>query len=115
MFDITLANGIAEIVVNTIGVDPTLRDGDTITIDTGVALATLEFDLDGRFNEDNFAIRPLDPTSAASIAAAIVEAINESPLRPAGVTVSGGTVFVIADDEDGVDFSSETNPEWCLE
>ena len=67
--------------MNTTTVDPT-RDGDTITIDTGVALATLEFDLDGRFDEDNFAIRPLDPTSAASIAAAIVDAITESPLEP---------------------------------
>ncbi len=93
---------------------PLGRDGDTITIDTGVASATLEFDLNGRFNEDNFAITPTDPTSATSIAAAIRAALSESPLRPASVTSTGGTVLVSADDENGVVFTSSTNPAGVL-
>ena len=58
---VTLDNGNAQIVVQDI--DATLRDGDTITIDTGVASATLEFDIDGLFDEDNFAIRPTNLNS----------------------------------------------------
>ncbi|MGI9471938.1 MAG: GEVED domain-containing protein, partial [Rubripirellula sp.] len=113
LFDTSVVNGAAEIVIND-PIEPLTRDGDTITIDTGVAIATLEFDVNGRFDEDNYAIRPDDPTSIASIAEAILRAIEESPLEPASVSVDGDTVLVNADDEDGVVFISETNPTGVL-
>lgn len=100
----------AVIVVQAGTVDPLTRDGDTITIDTGVATATLELDLNGRFDEDNFAISPTDPSSAVSITEAITRAIAESPLRPANVTSTTATVRVDTDDEDGVEFTSLNNP-----
>ena len=112
LFAISLVNGNAEIEVQDI--DAVGRDGDTITISTGITSATLEFDVDGRFDEDNFAIRPADLNSRESIAAAIGEAIEESPLQIAGFTVSDQTAIVVGDDEDGVSFSSESNPEGVL-
>ncbi len=114
LFQTSVVNGAAQIVVQTGSVNPLTRDGDTITIDTGVAIATLEFDVNGRFDEDNFAIRPTDPTSASSITAAIVAAIDESPLKPASITSTSATVLVNADDEDGVVFTSPTNPAGVL-
>ncbi len=109
--------GNTTIVVNTT-VDPLTRDGDTITIDSGVAVATLEFDIDGRFEEDNFAIRPADPTSPDSIATAIrraiFEASNPLQLHRPSVTVTGNTVVVSGDDEDGVIFTSFVNPNGFL-
>ncbi len=114
LFATSRVGSAAQIIVQTGSVDPLTRDGDTITIDTGVAIATLEFDINGRFDEDNFAIRPTDPTSSASITEAIVAAIAESPLEPASVTSTSATVLVNADDEDGVVFTSETNPAGVL-
>ena len=108
LFAITFVGGNAQIVVQE--TNALLRDGDTITIDTGVSTATLEFDIDGIFDEDNFAIQPADASSLISIATAIGEAISESPLRLAGFTVAGDTVTVIGDDEDGVVFTSDSNP-----
>ncbi|TWU47287.1 hypothetical protein Poly51_50860 [Rubripirellula tenax] len=110
LFGVTIVNGDLQIVVQSGSVDPTTRDGDTITIDTGTTTATLELDLNGRFDEDNFAITPADPTSPASITAAILAAIDDSPLRPASVRSTSATVVVSADDEDGVSFTSDTNP-----
>ena len=69
----------------------------------------MEFDLNGRFNEDYFAIQPTDFSDEA-ITAAIIQAIEESPLTPASVVASGDTVVIDGDDEDGVIFTSETNP-----
>ena len=108
LFDTSVAAGAASIVLRS-GIDPATRDGDTITIDTGVTQATLEFDLNGRFNEDYFAIQPTDFSDEA-ITAAIIQAIEESPLTPASVVASGDTVVIDGDDEDGVIFTSETNP-----
>ena len=112
LFSTSVINGSARISLT--DVDPETRDGDTITIDTGVATATLELDLNGRFNEDNFAIRPEDPVTPESIATAIQAAILESPVVAAGVVVDGAAVFVLSDDEDGVDFTSEINPSGIL-
>jgi hypothetical protein len=114
LFATSLVGSAAQIVVLTGSVDPLTRDGDTITIDTGVAIATLEFDIDGRFDEDHFAIRPSDPTSSSSITQAILAAIAESPLEPASVRATSATVLVDADDEDGVRFVSATNPTGIL-
>ena len=114
LFGTSLEGSAAKIVVQGGSVDSQTRDGDTITINTGVAEATLEFDLDGRFDEDNFAIAPADPTSVSSIIAAIVTAIAQSPLQPASVTSTSATVLVDSDDEDGVDFTSPTNPDGIL-
>ncbi|MGB7329055.1 MAG: tandem-95 repeat protein [Rubripirellula sp.] len=114
LFGVTVTDGELEIVVQSGAVNPLTRDGDTITIDTGVAQATLEFDLNGRFDEDNFAISPADPTSPTSITAAIIAAINESPLKPASIRSTSATVVVSADDEDGVVFTSDTNPAGVL-
>ena len=121
LFDTSVMNGSATIRVQA-GIDPTTRDGDTITINTGVASATLEFDLNGRFDEDNFAIRPIAPITPESIAAAIEAAIIESPiipensdsLNPDYLTVVGGVVSINSDDEDGVDFGSDINPAGIL-
>jgi hypothetical protein len=119
LFVTSLSNGGAEIVIDTAAVDPTTRDGDTITIDLGTVQATLEFDIltdnTGAFDEDNFAIRPTDATSAESIAEAVKAAINESPLQPASVTSkeissTAWVVTVSADDEDGVKLTSDVNP-----
>ncbi len=114
LFTVTVTNGDLRILVNSASVNPLTRDGDTFTIDTGVAIATFEFDLNGRFDEDNFAITPTNPSSAASIAAAIVRAIGESPLRPASITSDSISVTVSADDEDGVKLTSQTNPNGIL-
>ena len=119
LFNTTFADGRAVIAIDTSLVDPLTRDGDTITIDLGTAQSTLEFDVatssQGAFDEDNFAIRPTDPTSATSIADAIRLAIIESPLQPANVSIetisaTEAIVTVGADDEDGVIFVSEENP-----
>ena len=119
LFSTTFADGRAVIAIDTSLVDPLTRDGDTITIDLGTAQSTLEFDVatssQGAFDEDNFAIRPSDPTSATSIAEAIRLAIIESPLQPANVSIetisaTEAIVTVGADDEDGVIFVSEENP-----
>lgn len=104
LFTITQVGGVATVLVNSASVDPLTRDGDTITIDTGVAQAVLEFDTNGLFNEDNFAISPVDPTSPASITQAIQQAISESPVTPASVSTTTATVTISSDDEDGVSF-----------
>lgn len=114
LFATTIVNGELQITVQAGTVDPLTRDGDTITIDTGVAIATLEFDLDGRFDEDNFAITPTNPSLSTSIVAAIIRAIDESPLQPASVSSNSISVMVSADDEDGVDLTSDTNPNGIL-
>ncbi len=104
-FTVTSESGVASIVINTAAAMN--GDGDTITIDTGVDSATLELDLDGIFEEDNFAIRPQLPITTASIAAAINAAIVESPLRPASITAVGVDAVTQADIEAGSTFSSE--------
>ena len=109
LFQTSVAGGVAEIRLNG-SVDPTTRDGDTISITVGDRTETFEFDLDGIFLEENFAIAPQDPTSGGSIAAAVRAAINESPLAPAEVAVDGESVSVFGDDEDGVRFISDVNP-----
>ncbi|MFK8112174.1 MAG: Ig-like domain-containing protein [Rubripirellula sp.] len=114
LFTTSLAGGEGTIAIQTGSVNALDRDGDTITIDTGVAKATLEFDVNGRFDEDNFAIRPDNPSSSVSIAAAIIRAIEESPVDPASVTFTSATVTVNADDEDGVIFTSDINPTGVL-
>lgn len=109
LFATSVEDGFAAIeVLQT--VDATTRDGDTITLSIADREVTLEFDTDGIFSEENFAIAPLDPTSLSSITTAIVNAINESGLAPADVQISGDRVRVFSDDEDGVSFTSELNP-----
>ena len=103
-FTVTSESGVANIVINT--ATAINGDGDTITIDTGVDSATLELDLDGIFEEDNFAIRPQLPITTSSIAAAINAAIIESPLRPASITAVGVDEVTAADTQAGSTFSS---------
>ncbi|MGI9467590.1 MAG: tandem-95 repeat protein [Rubripirellula sp.] len=125
LFTTALANGGAEITIDVPGgADPSIWDGETFTLDLGTSQATFEFDVlvsnSGAFDEDNFAVRPDDPTSALSIAQAIEVAIAEArsvsdqKFNPAAVTISGdalqAVVSVSADDEDGVGFISEYNP-----
>ena len=109
LFNTSVEDGFAQIQLQA-GVDPTTRDRDTITITLADRTVTLEFDIDGIFSEENFAIAPLDPTSPESIGNAIRVAINESGLNPSEVAVDGDRVLVYADDEDGVSFISEINP-----
>ncbi|MEM9644097.1 MAG: Ig-like domain-containing protein, partial [Planctomycetota bacterium] len=113
LFTVTQVGGDVTIGV-TPGVDPTLRDGDAVIIDMGTSRATLEFSLDGQIDEDSFAVEPTDPTSPASIAEALLAAIEQSPVRPASSTVVGETLLVSGDDEDGVSFTSEINPSGIL-
>ncbi len=94
LFTSSVIEGAAEIIVRS-PADIDARDGETVTINTNVAQATIEFDLNGRFNEDNFAIRPLDKNSPNDIADAVIAAINESPLQPAGLI--GGFRLIGAD------------------
>ncbi len=109
LFDAVVRPGYVELTFNLTG-SPADFDGNTVTLSTGVDTATLEFDVDGLFNENNFAVSPSDPSSLASIAQAFADAVRESPLRSADVVVVGNTVRVITDDEDGVVFTSSTNP-----
>lgn len=108
LFTVSLVDGAAVITVT--GSDPVAAEGDTITINAGVVSAALEFDLNGRFDEDSFAISPVSPVTQSSIAQAIAEAITESPLSPASVLVDGNVVTIASDDEDGVIFTSQVNP-----
>ncbi len=110
LFSVTTVNGSTAVNVNIATVDPTTRDGDTITINTGVRTATLEFDLNGRFDEDHYAIQPTDPTSVDSILQAIADAIAESPVEPASIELVATSIVISGDDEDGVSFSSYQNP-----
>ncbi|NND99399.1 MAG: peptidase, partial [Pirellulaceae bacterium] len=112
LFTTSVDQGVASILINAAAIEGS--DGQTITINTGVDIATLEVDLDGIFDEDNFAIRPLTPRTVATVAQAIVDAIAESPLRPASVSIDGDTVRVNSDDEDGVDLTSFINPTGVL-
>ncbi|MEX0819803.1 MAG: trypsin-like serine protease, partial [Pirellulaceae bacterium] len=97
-FIATNESGVVEIQI---AADPV--DGETITLDTGVARATFEFDLDGLFREDNFAVAIQPGETAAD---AFLRAVAESPLQPAGIEADGNTVRFIVDDEDGVRFNS---------
>ncbi|TWU66700.1 Thermophilic serine proteinase precursor [Crateriforma conspicua] len=109
LFTTSIADGFAQID-QVVGVDATTRDGDTITIALGGETVTLEFDIDGIFAEEHFAIQPVDPTDPVSISSAIADAIAESPLGPSEVSIDGGTVKVFSNDEDGVSFVSDINP-----
>ena len=108
--------GAVEIFVDTALASPASIDGSVITIDSGIDQTILEFDTDGLniFNEDHFAIRPQSPVTSESIAEAIVAAIGESPLRLASVGISGSTVALSVDDEDGVVLTSDLNPTGVL-
>lgn len=125
LFSNTIVDGDVRIAVNPSDFSSlNLFDGETITLTVGGVEATLEFDVDGRFEEDNFAISidALDENgnvdnaliNEEDIAAAIVRAIDQSPLRPAERSISQENgVFVVnftGNDEDGVNFSSATNP-----
>ncbi|WP_197171062.1 tandem-95 repeat protein [Novipirellula aureliae] len=113
LFVLTTVNG-----ETTISLDPTVslanRDGDTITVSTGYATATLEFDLDGQFNEDHYEIKASESSTPEQIAQAIADAIAESPVNPASVDVVGSTTVVSGNDEEGVSFVSDINPQGIL-
>ncbi len=107
-------------------------DGQTITLQTSTATVTLELTTDAIFDENNFAIfiPPLRPGIAATLdqrqrefagdlARAIRTAIQTSPAAPAAVLGVPAdtpavnqpiTVRAIGDDEDGVLFTSLSNP-----
>ncbi len=126
-----LENGVVKIDINPSNVfDLTRFDGESFTIDTGVDVVTFEFDTDGIFNEDNYVVwvpgytgdRVLTAADSAlltpaAIAAGITDAIESSPLTPASTRVvtdstSGLVTFEISgDDEDGVTFTSQSNPQ----
>ncbi|MEM9825824.1 MAG: Ig-like domain-containing protein [Planctomycetota bacterium] len=118
LFNVSVVDGVARIQVRTAGTDPLTADGQSITIASGLTQATLEFDIDGRFNEDNFAIAPQNnPTSVIDIRDAIINAIQDSSLETASVSLDPNdplTILVSADDEDGVDFASDINPQGFL-
>lgn len=107
----TLQNGFVEVAFN-LPIDVNTADGATITLSTGVDTATFEFDTDGIFNENNFAVavNTASVVNRAVVATAFVNAIRESNLRPADVVNMGNTVRVVTDDEDGVSFISDANP-----
>ncbi|WP_153557672.1 tandem-95 repeat protein [Roseimaritima sediminicola] len=94
-FVVTQQSGSVTVAV-TAGVD-----GDTLTLDTGTARATFEFDTDGIFEEDNFAVA-VQP--GETMGEALLRAFEESPLRPAELVAGSDSLQVIVDDEDGVSF-----------
>jgi hypothetical protein len=111
VFQPTVASGFVQVAFN-LPTAVTAADGQTVTLSTGVNTATFEFDTDGIFNENHFAVRvnATGTVTQASVAEAFVLAVRESNLSPADVRVEGNTALVITDDEDGVVFSSEFNP-----
>ncbi|QEG01721.1 Thermophilic serine proteinase precursor [Stieleria maiorica] len=109
LFGALKGNGFAEIQVLS-SVDPLTRDGDMVTLTLADRTVTIEFDIDGIFAEQNFAITPTDPTSTASIAEAVAAAIRQTGLDAGELEVIGDRVIVYSDDEDGVSFASEFNP-----
>lgn len=109
LFDTTVGDGFARIDVVS-GVNPLTRDGDTITLTLADRTVRLEFDVDGIFAESNFAIAPTDPSSVDSITAAIAQAIGQTGLNAGEIAIENGSVLVYSDDEDGVSFVSELNP-----
>nr|WP_233148154.1 Ig-like domain-containing protein [Rhodopirellula sp. MGV] len=111
LFATSLGDGYAAIEVLQ-NVDGTTRDGDTVTLGIADREVTLEFDLDGIFAEDHYAIavEPGDANSVDRITEAIRAAVLESGLDAAGVEISGDQVWVFSDDEDGVRFTSALNP-----
>jgi len=131
LFAPTLVDGEVEIAINPSNVfDVTRFDGETFTIDTGISIATFEFDINGIFDEDHFAVWVPGYTGGrvltvadrglltpAAIAQGIEDAIELSPLNPASVSVVTGatandvSVIVSGDDEDGVTFVSGSNPQ----
>ncbi|EMI54063.1 peptidase domain protein [Rhodopirellula sallentina SM41] len=126
-----LEDGAVKVDIDPSGLfDLTLFDGETFTVDTGLDVATFEFDTDGIFDEDNYVVwvpgyegdRVLTSADSSlltpeAIAAGIQDAIDASPLNPASTSIetdptSGLVTFVISgNDEDGVTFESEANPE----
>ncbi len=131
LFAPRLENGAVKIDINPANIfNVTQFDGETFTIDTGVDIATFEFDIDGIFDEDHYAIwipgyqgervlttADIGLLTRSAIATGIEEAIELSPINPASVnTVPGATpgsvtVVVSGDDEDGVTFVSGSNPQ----
>lgn len=118
VFVASLDTGVARIDINPNDVaDLTQFDGETFTIDTGAAIATFEFDTDGIFDEDHYAVAVSGAMTKQAIANAIEEAIQLSPIDPASVTTVDGptpgavVVEVSGNDEDGVTFTSEGNPQ----
>lgn len=111
VFAPTLQNGFVEVAFN-LPVDINTADGATITLSSGVDTATFEFDTDGIFNENNFAVavNTAGVVNRSVVATAFVKALRESNLRPADVVNAGNTVRVVTDDEDGVSFISDANP-----
>ncbi len=118
VFAPSLSAGVVSIDINpSDATDLTQFDGETFTIDTGAAIATFEFDTDGIFDEDNYAVAVPGALTREAIATAVEEAIQLSPLKPASVNTvinpSTGAVVVqvSGDDEDGVTFTSNANPQ----
>lgn len=114
-FDAAVVSGAVQVGFAWSG-DLQAYDGHTLTISTGVDTATFELDTDGLFNENHYAVTvdPSGTVTAATIAAALQQAIEESPLRPAGVVIDGNLVRILTDDEDGVVFGGSANPQGLL-
>ncbi|MEM8910223.1 MAG: Ig-like domain-containing protein [Planctomycetota bacterium] len=124
LFAATVENGEIRVDINPVQLSNRVaRDGDLITIETVTGSATLEFDTNGIFNEDNFAIRvpdvnndgviTNDELTEAAIASGIVNALLESGLRVADVDIEeqgdDRVVIISGNDEDGVRFGTELN------
>jgi hypothetical protein len=85
-------------------------DGETITLSTVSGSVIFELDSDNIFREDTVPVRFLATDSLAEVARKLRNAIAGSALRVADAVVSGATVRVITNDDDGVQFGSATNP-----
>ncbi len=91
------------------GVVGGVADGDTFTINNGISVFTFEFDRNGATTSGNLAVPFTANSTPDSIASALATAIGGaiSGLAP---TVSGATVNLGGDDEDGVVFRGAINP-----
>ena len=117
LFTLATVDGNVSVTIDDVLDDVLSADGQTITITSGATSATFEFDVDGRFDEDNFAIAPENPSAIGSIREALEFAIGQSPLNVASFTAAEGTLdtFIIsADDEDGVSLAGDLNPAGVL-
>ncbi|XZE56816.1 Ig-like domain-containing protein [Planctomycetaceae bacterium SH139] len=93
-----------------ITVDASVADGDLIRIANAAGSRTFELDSDNIFAEDHLPVRFVAGDSPETIAQRLREAIAASPLGVADVDVMDATVTVITNDDDGVSFTSATNP-----
>ncbi len=104
-FTSALVNGNLTVTIANAAVD-----GQTIRLSTISGTVTFELDNNDIFSEDNIPVRFKSTDSAATVARALRDAIANSSLRVATANSVSNVVEIITNDDDGVTFTSSTNP-----